>query len=148
MSNRFHGLSVEEAMLDDSVENTSSVSYLLKINEANHNLADVSKIHQSKITNRDNQDLVFQKYLFPEKSSDQAVENIQSRPSFSNIVDETENVNQQLQPAEAQMDGNTTGDQGQNIPEEIWQNKFICLDYNVVLNKTDVTLVTFQKKLI
>ena len=38
-------------------------------------------------------------------------------------------VNQQVQTVEPHINEDMIGDQGKNIPEEVWQNRFTCVDY-------------------
>ena len=44
-------------------------------------------------------------------------------------------INQQVQMVEAQINEEIIGDQGKNIPKEVWQNRFTCVDYNACVEQ-------------
>ena len=59
------------------------------------------------------------------------------------ITDANVDIGQQVQMVEAQINEEIIGNQVKNIPKEVWQNRFTCVDYMLVLNRMVVTLATF-----
>ena len=70
LCNRFHGLSVEDAILDHSVSDMSPVPNLDKTNSTNNNLAQLPKNQTKNHTKCDNQVCIIETSVFPGKNSD------------------------------------------------------------------------------
>ena len=83
--------------------------------------------------------------LSPQKLSIQAVNSIAIDKILPDTVDEAMNITEQVQTAEVQINGNIIGDQNKNVPDEVWQSRFHCADYNVCIkqNGSDFSYIQF-----